>query len=529
MSQLPSAAGTAGAVRFNPMAFSRAAAARHPLESRWSVFADVYQTLLGAVVLISYAGALLYGIREELLVNAGSVLTRSVISERFAQVPAQTAMAAVLLLAASGGFLLLLRLGPVSATAAQGYWWLGLPINRRRALARPAAGRMLRTALVAGLVFLPLAALAGPAHGAASVLLGSAAAAAVGAALYLAAAFAQATAGKPAATRVAGIASAVGLVVLLLPLLSGGLASFPGQALLLLPSGWPLLVVHGSIWPLWAAAALVLVGGCSGYFLLRSLSTAELTASGSVSGHAAGALYFGDFRELERALDHRRVRRRFRLSLAPPSSPSAVLVRADVVAFLRSPGKVRHVAVMALAPAAVGCIAGAGSAIIMAGVLLGCGWAAASGCAFVARAHAARPVLESLLPLAPVQARRAHAVLPAVGLAVWGLVSFGLLAVMGAGGPSLAVLGVLAGLGLAGAAMRAAFQPRPDWTRPGGSTSNLLMPAGVEASFIRGPDFSVIAMLPALIAVVSGVVPWWLLLVQAGSSAYCLWWGTRAE
>lgn len=102
------------------MAFSRAAAARHPLESRWSVFADVYQTLLGAVVLLSYAGALLYGIREELLVNAGSLLTRSVISDRFAQVPAQTAMAAVLLLAAAGGFLLLLRLGPVSATAAQG-------------------------------------------------------------------------------------------------------------------------------------------------------------------------------------------------------------------------------------------------------------------------------------------------------------------------------------------------------------------------------------------------------------------------
>ena len=98
MSQLPSAAGTAGAVRFNPMSFSRAAAARHPLESRWSIFADVYQTLLGAVVLLSYAGALLYGIREELLVNAGSVLTRSVISDRFAQVPAQTAIAAVLLL-----------------------------------------------------------------------------------------------------------------------------------------------------------------------------------------------------------------------------------------------------------------------------------------------------------------------------------------------------------------------------------------------------------------------------------------------
>lgn len=98
-------------VRFNPAAFSRSAAARHPLESRWSVFADVYQTVLGAVVLLTYAGALLYGIREELLVNAGSALTRPVVSDRFAQIPAETALAAVLLLAAFGGFLLLLRLG----------------------------------------------------------------------------------------------------------------------------------------------------------------------------------------------------------------------------------------------------------------------------------------------------------------------------------------------------------------------------------------------------------------------------------
>lgn len=511
------------------------AAARHPVESRWSVFAGVYQALLGAVVVLAYAGGLLHGIREELLVTPGSVLTRPVVSDRFAQVPTQTALAIVLLMAAAGGFALLLRLGPVSATAAQGYWWLRLPIDRRRALALPATGKMVKTAAAVGLVFAPIAALAGPVHGMGSVLLGSATAAAMGTAVFLAAALVQVAGCKNAAARVAGVVIIAGLLVLLLPLLTADslrdeiLGGIPTQVLLLLPSGWPLVVVHGAMWPVWVAVGAVLAGVCAMSILLNRLSNSELTASGGISGHTAGAFYFGDFREMRHALKSDATSRRFRLSGQRPASAFAVLVRADLVAFLRAPGKVRNVLLLALAPAAVGCITGVGSAVVMAAVLLLCGWTAASTSAVVARAHADKPVLDGVLPLTPVQTRRAHAVVPVVCLTVWGLISFGLLAVMGPGNFELPMLGLLAGLGLAGAAIRGAFQPSPDWTTLGGSSRYMLMPAGVETSFTRGPDFAVLAMLPALATLISGTTPWWLYLVQAGSSAFCLWWETRAD
>lgn len=118
---------------------------------------------------------------------------------------------------------------------------------------------------------------------------------------------------------------------------------------------------------------------------------------------------------------------------------------------------------------------------------------------------------------------------PIVCLAVWGLVSFGLLAVMGPGSFELPVLGLLAGLGLGGAAIRGAFQSSPDWTTLGGSRNYMLMPAGVETSFTRGPDFAVLSMLPALVVLIFGNAPGWVYLIQAGSSAFCLWWGTRAD
>jgi hypothetical protein len=488
----------------------------------------VYQSLLGAVVLLAYAGSLLYGVREELLVNAGSVLTRSVVSERFAQVPVRTALAVLLLLAAAGGFLLLLRLGPVSANPAQGFWWLSLPVDRRRALAGPATRKMLKCAVVAGLGFLPVAALTGPAGGLGSVLLGGAVAAASGALTFLIAAAVQAAGLKPTASRISMVVIAAGLLLLLFPLLFAGVpVEVPGHVLLLLPSGWPLATAQGAVWPLPAALAGLLAGLCAVYLQLRRLGVSELIGSGNVTGHAAGALYFGDFRELGAALQTPEITRRFPRLSARPTSAFTALLRADAVAFLRSPRNGLVLAMLALGPAALTCVTGVGSAIVVAGLLLIAGWTAASVSASVARLHARNPVLESLLPLTPGQATRAHAVVPAVCLTVWSLATFGILSLMGAGGPELLLLGVLAALGLAGASVRAAFRPIPDWTTPGSSKFSLMMPAGIETSFAQGPDTAVVAMLPVLIALISGGTPWWLFLLQAISSAFCLWLGTR--
>lgn len=525
-----SAASSDTAVRFNPAAFTRAASSRHPAESRWSIFADVYQTLLGAMVLLAYAGSLLYAVREELLVNAASVLTRSVVPEQLAQVPAETALGVFLLLAAAAGFLVLLRLGPVAASAAQGFWWLSLPADRRQALAGTAARKMLKCAVVAGLGFLPVAALAGPSDGLASVLLGAAVAAASGALAFLFAGVVQAAGLKLAASRISMAVVAAGLVLPLLPLLTTGVpVNVPGKVLLLFPSGWPLAASQGAVWPLPVALAAVLAGLCTVYVQLPSLGVSEVTGSGNVSGHAAGALYFGDFRELGEALHTPENTRRFPRLAERPSSAFGILVRADAVAFLRSPGKVLILTVLTLIPAALAVVTGLGSAVVVAGLLLITGWTAASASAGVARFHAGSPVLESLLPLTPVQTRQAHAVVPAVCLTSWSLVTFGMLSLMGAGGPALLLMGVLAGPGLAGAALRGAFRPAPDWTAPGMSRFSPLMPAGIATSFTRGPDIALVAMLPGLIAVVGGGTPWWLVLLQSISSVFCLWLGTRAD
>src|SRR3954468_6788036 len=95
-----------------------------------------------------------------------------------------------------------------------------------------------------------------------------------------------------------------------------------------------------------------------------------------------------------------------------------VLVRADATAFARSAGKARNVLVPALMPAALACVTGAGSAIVVAGMLLISGWAAASVSATFARLHAGKPGLDGLLPLTPFQARAAHAVVPVACLAL---------------------------------------------------------------------------------------------------------------
>ncbi|GAA1122297.1 hypothetical protein GCM10009582_19480 [Arthrobacter flavus] len=118
---------------------------------------------------------------------------------------------------------------------------------------------------------------------------------------------------------------------------------------------------------------------------------------------------------------------------------------------------------------------------------------------------------------------------PLLCLTLWGLLAFGLLSLMGPSSFELPVFGVVAGAGLAGATIRGAFQPSPDWTTMGGSSNNKLMPAGVETSFVRGPDFIILAMLPALLALFIPDPSGWLLASQAALSTFCLWRGTRAD
>lgn len=530
----PSRDATAG---FNPVAFTRAASQSHRNESRWSLFADVYQILFGAAVVLMYIGSLLYGVREELLVNAGSVLTRPLLAERFSGLSYGTASYIFLLLVSLGGLVMACRTGPISVGRPHGYWWLNLPVDRRMILRGPASIRLLRFSLLAGLVFLLVGALSEPVHGVASVALGTAAAVETGGVVFLVAALAQLSRIKKLVSGVAAGALVASLLVVLLPLIvpyPAPLLTAIDHGLMWLPSSWPLLVTHGVLWPLIAAIPLILAGAAAVYVQLGRLKTLDLTLSGAISGHSLAAFYFGDFSEMKHALRTTSKPHRWKVfSANAPKTVAGVLIQADLVALLRSPGKIWSAINLVLLPAAIASVSGLGSAVVTAIVTLGTGWAAAASAASVAGLYASRPMLDRLLPLNPQQALRIHTVIPMIFTAGWGVLSFGLLALLGAGtaseagGAGLTLMGLLAGLGLAGAGIRGAYQPPPDWYRPRGLGTQKLMPPGIAASFVRGPDFVLLAMIPALVVLVAGSFTWWLLLLQLAASALCLWWGSR--
>ena len=128
---------------FDPLAFTRAAVRRHPARTTAESLGDAYQILLAAAVALAYAGAVLNGLLEGLLVESGTTLTRQ-LSSGDTQLSGAVAVRLALLCAAAAALKLFLRVGPVSATPAQAHWWLGLPVDRRKVLAWPAAAGLAR-------------------------------------------------------------------------------------------------------------------------------------------------------------------------------------------------------------------------------------------------------------------------------------------------------------------------------------------------------------------------------------------------
>ncbi|GLB67078.1 DUF6297 family protein [Arthrobacter mangrovi] len=511
---------------FDPLAFTRAAARRHPARTTAESFADTYQVLLAAAVALAYAGAVLNGLLEGLLVESGAVLTRQ-LSPGTAQLAGEVAVHLALLCAAAAALKLFLRVGPVSATPAQAHWWLGLPVDRRKVLAWPAAAGLARAAATAGLVFVPVAALADPAHGAASVVLGCLAAAGLGAVLFLAGALIQlARLQRPVHRLLSAMVAAV-LLVVPTPLAAYAASSAGVESVLpLSPSSWPLLVLHGAAWPLAALAVLVLASAAAAGMLLDRLTAGELVASGQAAGQASAAFYFGDAGVLRGVLAPEGKAKSWFAPAGKPASAFRILIEADALAFLRAPARTGWILLCGLLPAAVANIAGAGSAVLVGMSLLASAGIATAGTSAAARSWAARPALEAGLPISKAGARLAHAVLPAVLLAGWAAVAFGTLLAMGATRPLSLALGAVAALGLAGAAVRGAYRPEPGWADPAAVPWNYLA-ARAASSYLAGPDFTFVAVLPVLAAILTGEAGWWLVPLQLACSGFCLWRGTR--
>lgn len=409
------------------------------------------------------------------------------------------------------------RLGPIGVGGAEATWLLGAPVERR-GLLRPAARRFpLLAALVgAGLVALLYAGLLGAdgVHVARAAVVG-----ALGAALgVVLAGLAQSLQASRRAVAGAGdLALAAVPVAALVVALTGGRVPAPATVPVALPV--VLAVALGG-----AAVALDL--------RLGAVRDRSLRESGSVAFQAAGALVSLDSRELGRALSDATapVRRRRSRRFTWARGPATAVVLADAVALVRSVRHLAQVAVAAAVPVAVARTPDlAGPGMFVVALLVG-GGVAASAAAEAARRAEMQPAVDRLLPLSERDVRRLHLVAPALVMLPWVLVAFGAVGSWWGTGllPWLA-LAVCTTPVWAGAAVRSAYRPPPDWGGPLVATPFGALPAGVAGVLARGPDVAVLGHVPAVVAVATGAVPASLIGVQALVAAVCLAVGTSTE
>lgn len=420
--------------------------------------------------------------------------------------------AAVAALVLAGGVVgVLARLGPVSATPATAAWWLPLPAGRRGLL----RGELRRVASVAVLaavaVALPVL-LAGPAAPTASgVLLGLAAAALLATAVVGGLVMLQA-AGR---TRwVPTVAGGVATVAVVVPAVVASVAAALGRDLAdgpVLPTlpGWTGASVLG------VAGVLAVLGILAADRRLGGLPAAALRERGETAQYASASAVSLDTRELGRALGTVvRTPRRPR-TWGWVTSPERAVVAADLAVLTRSPWRWGQLVVGAALPVLAARTHGLGElpALVAVAVVLGWGLAAVALGEPSRRAHAS-PAADRALPLEARAVVRARAVVPAAVLVVVCGVST-LLVGQGTGTPlAWLALGVAAAPAWTGAAVRGGYRPELDWSGPVVSSPVGVVPSGVGATLVRGPDLGVLGTAPLAIALLLGEAPPVLIAVQ---------------
>ncbi|WP_454051493.1 DUF6297 family protein [Cellulomonas sp. Marseille-Q8402] len=429
--------------------------------------------------------------------------------------PTVVAVAAVVV--AGAVLSLAARLGPVGAGGAEATWWLGLPVDRR-GLLRPASVRLpVAAGLVGGVALSLLDGGLLADHGVGHVLrLGGTAALACGA-LVLLAGHLQSRGVPRRATAVAG-----DLVI----------AAAPVLALLGALAGWRLSALPDV--PGWVLAVLAVAVGALGWWLDRRLGRIrgrDLRESGSVATQAAGAIVSLDSRELGRALSdsaarpRRRRVRRMRLVRGPVSA----IAVADLTVLLRSPRHLVQLVLSALVPVVVVITPQLAGALGVALGLLISGYVAMLATGEGARRAEMAPVVDRLLPLSAKQVRRARMIVPGVAMLVWSAVAFGAVGRWEGDVVAWLALGVASSPVWAGAALRAAYRPAPNWEGPLIATPAGALPGGVAGVLARGPDVAVLGMVPVIISVALGTVVPTVVVVQLAVSAIAFAVGTSTS
>jgi hypothetical protein len=138
-------------------------------------------------------------------------------------------------------------------------------------------------------------------------------------------------------------------------------------------------------------------------------------------------------------------------------------------------------------------------------------------------------VVDRLLPLSAKQVRRVRLVVPGVAMLVWSVVAFAAIGRWEGDVLPWVALGAASAPVWAGAALRAAFRPSPNWEGPLVATPMGALPGGVAGVLSRGPDVAVIGLIPVIIAVALGTVSPTLVVVQLGFAAIALLVGSSTS
>jgi hypothetical protein len=408
------------------------------------------------------------------------------------------------------------RLGPVGAGGAEATWWLGSPVDRR-GLLRPTARRLPLAGVIGGVVVALLDGGLLADHGVGHVLSIGATAGLSCAALVLLAGLAQSR-GVPRRTT-----AVVGDLVI---------AAAPVLALAAALAGWRVAALPDV--PVAVLAVLALAVGGLAWWLdtrLGRIRGRHLRESGSVATQAAGAVVSLDSRELGRALSdsaarpRRRRVRRMRLVRGPLSA----VVVADLTVLLRSPRHLVQLVVSALVPVVVVITPQLAGALGVVVAVLVSGYVGMLATAEGARRAEMAPIVDRLLPLSAARVRRVRLVVPGVAMLLWSAVAFAAVGRWEGDVAGWLLLGVASAPVWAGAALRGAYRPAPNWQGPLVATPMGALPGGVAGVLSRGPDVAVLGMMPVVICVALGTVVPALVLIQVVASAIALAFGSSTS
>lgn len=533
-------------VDFDPWKRNRIAEKKVHRENFWERAGDAYISLLAAAIVFAYAA----GIAHAFSASLKEDISGGVIRNGIGVIPGESAASALVMLGMLAALSLISRLGPVAVDGAQGFWWLTLPVSRTPFLARLLRQRLVTTAVLGVLLWLPIGygtVLGGLSKGGfTGVMLGALSLGLLFVVLSLLAALAQARGWAR------GFKTSVNIVILVLALCYGAdvLMRITGAGTLQwfwrsLPSVLPAAAQEGQWWIPLVLLVVALAGFRAIRGHLQNIDRNELISRGAASAHAGAALALLDDKSLSAAIENagtkessralarrEHIRRRGGdvfsrlLSASSVRGPYSALIRAELLVLLRAPGVWRGLlAGWAIPAAGVFAIPGGHPLVLGTLVVVGC-CVAARAAATAASQAADVPSLESIIPLGRTAIRQTHALVALILLVPWGVALTGFLGwavdLDAASLPLFLAIGALAGAGLAAGGIRLAYRPELDWG------SVMLLSALGKATgpmiqhFTHGYDVMVVATIALVAGLLLTPVPPLLLLVSAVVAAV-LW------